>query len=122
MTGAIYTATQFTRKIKKGNEKNKSIILISSESGEYGGSGISIYAATKAGLNTFAKGYARQLKEKNCRINIVSPGKIGKVENSKKSLEDEQGTGDDVAEAVLWLISDRSRYCSGTKISINGGN
>ena len=113
---------QFSKRIDSKNEKNKSIVLISSESGEYGGRGISTYAATKAGLNTFARGYARQLKSKNCRINVVSPGKIGKNEKNKSSLMEDQGTGNDVAEAVLWLISDQSSYCSGAKISINGGN
>ena len=122
LTGAIYAATQFSKRIDSKNEKNKSIVLISSESGEYGGKGISTYAATKAGLNTFARGYARQLKSKNCGINVVSPGKIGKNEKNKSSLMEDQGTGNDVAEAVLWLISDQSSYCSGAKISINGGN
>lgn len=122
LTGAIYASTQFSKQVCNKNDKNKSIVLLSSESGEYGGQGISIYAATKAGLNMFAKGYARELRQKNCRINVVSPGKIGEVGEQKKGLLRKRGTGNDVAEAILWLISDRSSYCSGTRITISGGN
>lgn len=121
LTGAIYIATQFSKTVSLDNKKNKSIVLVSSESGEYGGQGIAIYAATKAALNTFARGYARELRKKNCRINVVSPGKIEKKETDTTRVLEEVGSGADVAEAILWLISERSSYCSGTKISVSGG-
>jgi 3-oxoacyl-[acyl-carrier protein] reductase len=114
--------------------KNKagSIINISSVVGHTGNAGQSNYAASKAGLVALTKSLAKEYAKKNIRCNCISPGFIQTDMTAK--LKDEYklklmesipsgrlGTGQDIANAVIFLASDMSSYITGETIHVNGG-
>ena len=108
------------------------IISISSVVGAIGNAGQTNYAAAKAGVVGFTKSLARELAARNITVNAVAPGFIDT--DMTRSLTDEQkaavisqvplarlGTPEDIAEAVLFLASDRGAYITGNTIHVNGG-
>jgi 3-oxoacyl-[acyl-carrier protein] reductase len=108
------------------------IISISSVVGAVGNAGQSNYAAAKAGVVGFTKSLAREVAARNITVNAVAPGFIDT--DMTRALTDEQkaafiaqiplgrlGSPEDVAEAVLFLASDRGAYITGNTIHVNGG-
>jgi len=108
------------------------IISISSVVGAIGNAGQTNYAAAKAGVVGFTKSLAREVAARNITVNAVAPGFIDT--DMTRSLTDEQkaavisqvplarlGTPEDIAEAVLFLASDRGAYITGNTIHVNGG-
>lgn len=108
------------------------IISISSVVGAMGNAGQTNYGAAKAGVVGFTKSLAREVAGRNITVNAVAPGFIDT--DMTRSLSDEQksaviaqvplgrlGTPEDIAEAVLFLASDRGGYITGTTIHVNGG-
>jgi len=91
------------------------------------------YAATKAAIDTFTIGLADELAPEGIRVNAVRPGLIDTEIHAKGGIPDrlEQfahttpmgraGTADEVAEAVLWLLSDQASYTTRTTIDVAGG-
>ena len=131
LTGTIYCVYRFTKILIEKNIPG-SIVLISSEAARFGGNHISTYAATKAGLNTFVVGAAREIGPYGIRINAVSPGTI--MTDSLEAEGDEKlkqiknsiplgriGTTDEASETIHWLLSDKSSYISGSMITVSGG-
>ncbi|MCP9882386.1 SDR family oxidoreductase [Cyanobium sp. Alchichica 3B3-8F6] len=105
----------------------KAITIIGSESGEYGGIQIPIYAASKGALNSFVKGYSRELADLGIRLNIVSPGVISSGKN--QYLDDQHlqrlpfkraARCDEVADVVSWLSSTKASYVSGAILKVTG--
>lgn len=99
-----------------------------------GGPGASLYAAAKAAVMTYTKGLAKEVASKGIRVNAVSPGFIGQTAFHSTFTSDEarkatvqgiplgrEGTPDDVAGAVVYLVSDLSSYLTGETIEVNGG-
>ncbi len=98
-----------------------------------------VYAATKAALRSFARTWAVDLKGRNIRVNVVSPGTVvTPAYKSELGLNDEQieeftaqaaattplgrtGTPDEIAKAVLFLASDDSSYVNGIELFVDGG-
>jgi NAD(P)-dependent dehydrogenase (short-subunit alcohol dehydrogenase family) len=117
------------KKINKGG----SIVFISSISTKLGIPGTSIYASSKAALSTYAKVVASEISKQQIRSNIISPGIIKSItpnvetaiEISDKRLEEEYpfgfGSTSDVANLVAFLLSDLSRWITGSDIVIDGG-
>ena len=113
------------------NNKNGKIINITSMVGHTGNLGQSNYAASKAGIVAFSKTLAIEYAKKNININCVSPGFI-KTEMTDKINEDFKkillskipagnlGTGEDVANCVVFLASDLAKYINGETIHVNG--
>jgi NAD(P)-dependent dehydrogenase (short-subunit alcohol dehydrogenase family) len=91
------------------------------------------YAASKGAIDTFTIGLAREVAAEGIRVNAVRPGLIytdihadggeaGRVDRMKDQIPVKRGgLPSEVAEAILWLISDKSTYCTGTFIDVAGG-
>lgn len=112
-------------------QRSGSIINMSSVVGRSGNAGQANYAASKAGLIGFTKSVAMELGSRNIRCNAVAPGFIETEmtetldESIKKTWIENiplkrAGTGEDVANAVLFLASDLSSYISGQTINVCG--
>jgi NAD(P)-dependent dehydrogenase (short-subunit alcohol dehydrogenase family) len=98
-----------------------------------------VYAATKAALRSFARTWTQDLKGRNIRVNVVSPGTIVTPGyKSELGLTDEQivgfkaqaaattplgrtGTPDEIAKAVVFLASDDASYINGIELFVDGG-
>ena len=126
--GAFLCAREATKKMLP--KKSGLIVNISSVWGEVGGSCESVYSASKAGLLGFTKALAKELGYSGIRVNSVSPGVIDTRMNARFSADDlrllqeeipmgRMGTGDDVANAVLFL--EENDYVTGVDIPVNGG-
>lgn len=112
-------------------QRSGSIINMSSVVGRSGNAGQANYAASKAGLIGFTKSVAMELGSRNIRCNAIAPGFIETEmtqtldENIKKTWIENiplkrAGTGDDVANAVVFLASDLSAYISGQTLNVCG--
>ncbi|MCR2802698.1 SDR family NAD(P)-dependent oxidoreductase [Paenibacillus soyae] len=99
-----------------------------------GGPGASIYAASKAAVLSYSKGLAKELAGDGILVNAISPGFIGGTAFHATFTPDaarqatiqgiplkREGTPEDVAGAVLYLVSELSAYLTGETIEINGG-
>jgi 3-oxoacyl-[acyl-carrier protein] reductase len=108
------------------------IVNISSISGKVGNPGQTNYSAAKAGLVGMTKAAAKELARYGIRVNAVQPGLIRTTMTEAMKPEVWQarmgeipmaraGEPDEVAEVVLFLLSDRSSYMTGTVLEISGG-
>jgi NAD(P)-dependent dehydrogenase (short-subunit alcohol dehydrogenase family) len=106
----------------------RTITFISSISARLGGIGLSIYGATKGGVNAMSLSLAVELAP-DVRVNCVSPGII-ETEMTEQYFEDPDflgfyplglGRPEDVADAVEFLTSDRARWITGHELVVDGG-
>ena len=108
------------------------IINIGSVVGLSGNPGQVNYASSKSALQGFSKSLAREVASRNITVNTISPGFI--ETDMTKKLTDEQkqsitksiplsrlGRSDDIANLVLFLVSDQASYITGENINVNGG-
>ena len=113
-------------------ERHGRIVSITSIVGSIGNAGQTNYAAAKAGLIGFTKPLARELASRNITVNAVAPGFIDT--DMTRALNDEQrgalagqiplgrlGSADDIAAAVLYLVSPSGGYLTGQTLHVNGG-
>lgn len=133
--GTLFTAQKALPLMAAGG----SIVLNGSMVSVKGVPGFSVYAATKAALRSFARTWAVDLKGKNIRVNVVSPGVVvTPAYKNELGLSDEQikqfeaqgaaaaplgraGTPDEIAKAVVFLASDDSSYITGADLFVDGG-
>ncbi len=97
-----------------------------------------VYSATKAALRSFARTWSVDLKGRNIRVNVVSPGTVITPGYKNAGLTDEQiaemkaqaaattplgrvGTPDEIAKTVVFLASDESSYVTGIELFVDGG-
>jgi NAD(P)-dependent dehydrogenase (short-subunit alcohol dehydrogenase family) len=121
---------------RKYNDNGGSIVAISSISRKVGARGWSAYCASKGALESAIRSMALDLAPKNIRINSIAPAMIEtqiyeelkKLVNNKEfetELKKRQilglGKPEDVAYAVAFLISDCSKFITGTSLSVDGG-
>ncbi|MDX8056057.1 SDR family oxidoreductase [Lentzea sp. BCCO 10_0798] len=131
--GAFFTAQQLAPLIKEGG----AIVFTTSVATEQGAEGLTLYAAAKAAVRSFARGFAAELAPRGIRVNVVSPGFIdtpsmGVVGASPEVLQEfkdvgdritplkRHGTMDEVADAVLYLGFDAT-FTTGAELSVDGG-
>jgi NAD(P)-dependent dehydrogenase (short-subunit alcohol dehydrogenase family) len=121
---------------RKNNDNGGSIVAISSISSKVGARGLAAYCASKGALESAIRPMALELAAKNIRINSIAPGMIATQiydglkelvanESFEDSLKKRQfmglGSPDDVAYAAAFLLSDASKFITGTSITVDGG-
>ena len=110
-----------------------SIVNISSTAGLRGSPGAIAYSATKWALRGMTKAAAVDLAPRRIRVNSVHPGPIDTEMLSVRSAEQNaerlklvpmkrMGTADEIAQLVLYLLSDESGYVTGAEVAIDGGS
>ena len=108
------------------------IINITSVWGQTGASCEVDYSVTKGGIIAFTKALAKEVALSGIRVNAVSPGVIDTEMNARLSEEDRQelaeetplqriGKPEEVADAVLFLASERAAFITGQILPVNGG-
>jgi NAD(P)-dependent dehydrogenase (short-subunit alcohol dehydrogenase family) len=119
--------------IKRGG-KGGVIVNVSSRAAQLGAAGEYVdYAASKAALDTMTIGLAQEVAAEGIRVNGVRPGIIhteihasggepNRVDRVKASIPLQRGgTAEEVAHAILWLLSDEASYTTGSFINVSGG-
>ena len=120
----------------KHGGKGGAIVNVSSMAGTIGGRpGSSAYAASKAAVDSFTKGFARDVGAEGIRVNSLRPGMV-MTEMTEKTLAegeafragievdhpmDRVGQADEIADAILWLLSDEASFITGAMLDASGG-
>ncbi len=110
------------------------IVINSSAAARLGGGGTLLaYAAANGALDTFTQGLAMEVAQQGIRVNGIRPGIIeteihdgtGDLERVKRLTPavpmGRSGTPDEIAEAVVWLLSDQASYVTGCTVDVTGG-
>lgn len=104
------------------------IVNISSQAAKTGGHLLTPYVGAKAGVEAITNGLARELGPAGIRVNAVSPGLIADpsrlnndVARAREIPLGRLGSADEVAEAVVWLLSPAAAYVTGAVIAVTGG-
>jgi NAD(P)-dependent dehydrogenase (short-subunit alcohol dehydrogenase family) len=133
--GLFFTVQKALPLFKDGG----SIILNSSVSNVLGLPGFTAYAASKAAVRNFARGWALELKDRKIRVNCMSPGAIDTpalatttgltAEQAEQAVAEfttqipmgRRGMPEEIAAAVAFLASDESSYITGIDLPVDGG-
>jgi acetoacetyl-CoA reductase/3-oxoacyl-[acyl-carrier protein] reductase len=108
------------------------VVLLTSINGERGKLGQANYAASKAGLIGLGRTAARELGRFDVRVNLIAPGLIdtpmtvslppdARQRAVEESVLGRVGTPEDVAQAAVFLLSDRARHIAGQVLRVDGG-
>lgn len=130
LTG-VYNCTKAVTKIMM-KQRSGSIINMTSVVGETGNAGQANYAAAKAGVIGFTKSVAKELASRNIRVNAVAPGCIDtdmtavlsdavKEEMIKSIPLGRTAAPEEVAQAVVFLASQKAGYITGQTLNVDGG-
>jgi NAD(P)-dependent dehydrogenase (short-subunit alcohol dehydrogenase family) len=135
VTGSILCASQAVRRMStaRGGSGGR-IVNVSSVAAKHGAPGEYVdYAASKAAIDTFTIGLAKEVAGEGIRVNAVRPGVIATEIHASGGNPDRAqqmgpslpmrraGSAVDVARAILWLASDEASYCTGTILDVAGG-
>ncbi len=116
-------------------ETNGTFIPVSSQLGEVGVEGVSVYCGTKGGINNLTRQLAIQYAEEGVRINALAPGIVGTDMNEEVRSENDEweekkaeqiplgriGTPKEIAGPAVFLASNESRYMTGHVLVVDGG-
>jgi NAD(P)-dependent dehydrogenase (short-subunit alcohol dehydrogenase family) len=133
--GAFICAREAVRRMStRHGGQGGAIVNVSSAAARIGGANEYVdYAATKGAIDTLTIGLAREVAEEGIRVNAVRPGFIytdihasggdpNRVDRVKAFVPMKRGGAvDEVAGAILWLLSDEASYTTGAFIDIAGG-
>jgi NAD(P)-dependent dehydrogenase (short-subunit alcohol dehydrogenase family) len=110
------------------------IVNLSSAASKHGSPGDYVdYAASKGAIDTFTVGLAREVATECVRVNVVRPGIIdteihasggqpGRAQALRHIIPmQREGQADEVAHAILWLLSDQASYTTGAVVDVSGG-
>jgi NAD(P)-dependent dehydrogenase (short-subunit alcohol dehydrogenase family) len=135
VTGAILCAREAVKRMStKSGGRGGAIVNISSLAARTGSAGEWVhYAATKGAIDTFTLGLAREVAKEGIRVNAVAPGLVetgihaangepGRLERLKPTIPmGRPGRAEEIAEAVVWLLSAASSYVAGSILEVGGG-
>ena len=135
ITGSFLCAREAVKRMSTTNGgKGGAIVNVSSAAARLGSAGEYVdYAASKGAIDTFTRGLAQEVAEEGIRVNAVRPGVIdtdihasggepGRVERVKASVPMKRGgSADEVAKAIMWLLSSESSYTTGSLLEVSGG-
>lgn len=129
--GPFLCAREAVRRMStKHGGSGGAIVNISSVATRLGGAGRTVhYAASKAAINAFTIGLAREVAAEGIRINAVSPGMTETEMLDPQRLArllpeipmHRAGQPEEVAAAVMWLLSDAASYVTGAVLDVSGG-
>lgn len=126
---APFLLTKYVALEMIGKGHGGKIVNVSSTSGYYGRDRATAYTAAKGGVVNLTKSQAIQLAPHKIRVNAVVPNKIGSPVGKDEfdptrpvlNLVGRPGVPDDLANAVLFLVSDESSFIVGTALFVDGG-
>ena len=133
--GSFLCAREAVKRMStKYDGQGGAIVNLSSVAAKLGGPGWYVdYAASKGAIDTFTVGLAREVAAEGIRVNAVRPGIIdtdihasgGQPERAQQSSAlipmQRPGTAEEVAAAIVWLLSDQARYTTGAILDVSGG-
>src|SRR6201997_1137854 len=107
------------------------IVNVSTMVADYGVSGMSLYGSSKAAINLLTKAWAAEYGPRGVRVNAVSPGPtrtegtdaMGEAldQLAAQAPAGRPATADEIAEAIVFLATDRSSFIYGAKLAVDGG-
>jgi NAD(P)-dependent dehydrogenase (short-subunit alcohol dehydrogenase family) len=135
LTGSFLCAREAVRRMStKHGGAGGVIVNLSSAAARLGSPGQYVdYAASKAGIDLMTLGLAREVATEGIRVNAVRPGIIDTEIHASGGLPDRAkqvapmvpmqraGTAEEVAHAIVWLLSEDSSYTTGAVIDVTGG-
>jgi NAD(P)-dependent dehydrogenase (short-subunit alcohol dehydrogenase family) len=135
VTGAFLCAREAVRRMStRHGGSGGAIVNLSSVAARLGAPGEYVdYAASKGAIDSFTLGLAKEVAAEGIRVNAVRPGIIdttihasggepARVERLKDSIPMKRGgQAEEVARAILWLLSDEASYVSGALVDVAGG-
>lgn len=127
--GALFTVQKALPLLSDG----ASVFMTGSVASMKGFPGYSVYAASKATLHAFARGWLNELKGRRIRVNVLHPGPIATpmqdqvlTPEAKQMFESliprgTMGLPEEIAAAALFLASDDSSFVNGVELAVDGG-
>lgn len=107
------------------------IVNVSTMVADYGASGMSLYGSSKAAMNLLTKTWAAEYGPRGVRVNVVSPGPTrtegtdamgeGLEQLAAQAPAGRPARPEEIAEAIVFLATDRSSFIQGAKLAVDGG-
>ncbi|MDQ3558639.1 MAG: SDR family oxidoreductase, partial [Pseudomonadota bacterium] len=135
LIGTLLCAREAVRRMSTANGGSGGVIVnLSSVAARLGAPGEYVdYAASKGAVDSFTIGLAREVAAEGIRVNAVRPGLIetdihasggdpGRIDRLRSSIPiGREGRPEEVAEAIVWLLSDAASYVNGAILEVTGG-
>jgi NAD(P)-dependent dehydrogenase (short-subunit alcohol dehydrogenase family) len=133
--GSFHCAREAVKRLStKYGHRGGAIVNLSSAAARLGAPGQYVdYAAAKGAIDTFTLGLAREVAAEGVRVNAVRPGIIETDIHASGGIPDRAaqmapqvpmqraGSADEVARAIVWLLSDEASYTTGAVLDVTGG-